>query len=389
MLVSIRPKSEFKDTKNLYSLAAVPEEQTLNFRLFNLPVVGVVVERGVGPVWAPSLFLAEVAIRSGSITGDTVRTYGESLLPWLQYLKSRHVKLSDATEEHLGIYRASISHVAVDSLDRRYASSTINLRVVVAAKFHEWAQKKSVLLSPLGEFLLCHPATTQFQRLNRSMMQRRAVPSVRTLRVIRRLPTALSIEQISRILRITPMPQRLMLKWCLATGMRRVEVANLKLTDLPSPEQISASDNGLFRMQILRKGGREHTVHVPLKLLEETNWFTLIEREEPVQSAQNLVFLNKRGTQVSRQVLTRVFRQSADAVGTPATLHHLRHTFAVHVLNTLERRHCEGEVLNSIKTLQVLLGHASVTSTEIYLQAMQTSSDAVMEALDYLYGADI
>jgi site-specific recombinase XerD len=45
--------------------------------------------------------------------------------------------------------------------------------------------------------------------------------------------------------------------------------------------------------------------------------------------------------------------------------------------------------MNSLKTLQVMLGHASVESTDLYLQAMETSSDAVMEALGYLYGASL
>jgi site-specific recombinase XerD len=297
--------------------------------------------------------------------------------------------MSQASEEDLGVYRASLSHMKHGETNENYASSTVNLRVVVPALFHEWAELKEVLFSPLGNFLARNPAITQFHRLNLSPRKKRSVATVRKQKVIRRLPTALSVEQVSRILRLTPMPQRLMLKWCLATGMRRMEVANLKLTDIPSPGQVSANSDGLCRLQIMRKGGYEHTVHVPNKLIEETNWFVLTDRRMPSTEARNRVFINKVGGGVSRQVLTRAFRKSADSIGTSATLHHLRHTFAVHVLSILERRHSAGEELNSIKTLQILLGHASVTSTEIYLQAMQTSSDAVMEALDYLYGANL
>lgn len=365
-------------------------DETFHPRLFDVPRLGIIFDDAMGPVWEPTLFLADAAIRSRSVTGDTVRTYGEALLPWLEYMKSRDKDLSQATEEDLGVYRASVSHRKVGKNNENYASATVNLRIVVPALFHEWAQQKAVLESPLGEYLQRNPAVTQFNRLNVSARNRRAVATVRTQKVIRRLPTALSMEQISRILRVTAMPHRLMIKWCLATGIRRMEVTNLKLTDLPSPEELAASPDGFYRMQMVRKGGREHTVYVPIRLIEETNWFVLVERPKPSSiDAGNKVFLNKSGKPVSKQKLTRTFRTSADSIGSSATLHHLRHTFAVHVLNTLERKHHEGEELNSIKTLQVLLGHASVMSTEIYLQAMQTSSDAVMEALDYLYGADL
>jgi site-specific recombinase XerD len=220
-------------------------------------------------------------------------------------------------------------------------------------------------------------------------MRRSPYPTVATPRVIRRLPTALSIEQIRRVFLITPMPYRLMLRWCLATGMRRLEVANLLLSDLPTPEQIAQSDDNLMRISILRKGSRELTVHVPVSLIEETQWFVLCDRKKAKFTDDQHVFLNKSGRPISRQSITREFRKTADAIGTDATLHHLRHTFAVHVLGILEQRNSEGEALNSIKTLQVMLGHASLESTEIYLQAMQTSSDAVMEALDFLYGASL
>lgn len=389
-LISIRPRQDFEDIQNLYSMASVPFDETLHLRLFDLPRVGIIFEDAVGPVWEPSLFLADTAIRSRSMTGDTVRTYGEALLPWLEYLKSRDKDLSQATEEDLGVYRAAVSHKRVGPNNESYASATVNLRVVVPALFHEWAQEKGVLESALGDYLQKNPTISQFGRLNLSTRNRWAIVTIRTQKVIRRLPTALSMEQVSRILRLTPMPHRLMLKWCLATGMRRMEVGALELTHLPSPEELAASPDGLYRMKMLRKGGREHTIHVPIRLVEETNWFVLMERRAPSSiEAKKRVFLNKHGKPVSKQSLTRAFRKSADSIGSSATLHHLRHTFAVHVLSTLEQKHREGEELNSIKTLQVLLGHASVMSTEIYLQAMQTCSDAVMEALNHLYGADL
>jgi integrase len=92
---------------------------------------------------------------------------------------------------------------------------------------------------------------------------------------------------------------------------------------------------------------------------------------------------------VSRSSVSRAFRKCADMIGTDATFHHLRHTFAVHVLKILDSGESKGQTSNSLKTLQVLMGHASVESTETYLRAMEVSSDVVMRALDYLYGATL
>jgi integrase len=381
----IRPRAAFGNIERLHSLAGVTPTSAFHARLFELPLVAIIVDDGGAPVWEPTLFLAETAINSRSIMGDTVRTYAEALLPWLCYLKERDQIFSRVTEETLGEYRAQISHAVNNENGRKYASSTVNQRVVVPAVFHEWGQRRGAMSSPLGAYLERNP-TGPYNRI--AIERRRPLPKIRTPRVIRRLPTALSIEQLRRLMLVTPMPYRLMLRWCLATGMRRIEVSNLRLSDLPTPEQIASCSDGILRIQILRKGSREHTVHVPASLLEETNWFVLTDRLKPAApSHKDFVFINRRGSQILRPTMSRCFRKSADAIGTEATLHHLRHTFAVHVLGILERRHSEGEELNSLKTLQVLLGHASLESTEIYLQAVQTSGDAVIEALDYLYGS--
>lgn len=350
-------------------------------------MVAIIVDDEGAPVWEPTLFLAETALNSRSIMGDTVRTYAEALLPWLRYLNGRDQIFSRVTEETLGEYRAKISHAVQKETRRKYASATINQRVVVPAIFHEWGQRRGIMPSPLGAYL-DRNQTTPFRNI--AIQRRRPLPRIRTPRVIRRLPTALSIEQLRRLMSVTPMPYRLMLRWCLATGMRRLEVSNLRLSDLPTPEQIALCSDGMLRIQILRKGSREHTVHVPASLLEETNWFVLTDRIKPAAPSHNdMLFINRRGSPILRPTMSRCFRKSANAIGSQATLHHLRHTFAVQVLGILERRQAEGEELNSIKTLQVLLGHASVESTEIYLQAMQTSGNAVNEALEYLYGAAI
>lgn len=177
-----------------------------------------------------------------------------------------------------------------------------------------------------------------------------------------------------------------MFRWAVTTGFRRFEVINLLLSDLPEGRSADAEVEGLVQFDLMRKGGRLCSVYAPAQLLEETWWYVLTERPRSGSSEEHSVFLTRRGFPVSRSTLSRVFRRCADAAGSKATLHHLRHTFATNVLRVLEAFERADAPMNSIKTLQVLLGHATVRSTEIYLRALHADSAAVAEMLGYLYG---
>ncbi|WP_083664442.1 tyrosine-type recombinase/integrase [Herminiimonas arsenitoxidans] len=385
-MVQIKPREQLFSFVAALELAGLDANLSIPPRYFDLPLIAVITDKKGVPIWEPTQFLADISLRSRSRTGDTVRTYAESILPWLAFLFLNRVLLIDVTEETFGIYRSYIVNQVTSGGRRKYSSATANQRMAVVTSFHSWGQRTGRMRSPFGEYLLVD------QRIGhstawRSNRLRRAMPLMPN--VIQRMPQALSHDEIRQICLITPSPYRLMLRWCVVTGMRRSEVCNLRISDLPSQNQIDNASDGLVRISILRKGAREQTVHVPVALVEETNWYCLMERGSPQVDFENYVFLNKRNFPISRASLTKRFRKSADQIGCSATLHHLRHTFAVHVMSLLEHSNAQGEELNSLKTLQVLLGHSNSVTTEIYLQAMETSSASVITALDYLYGASL
>ncbi|KAF1037009.1 MAG: Tyrosine recombinase XerC [Burkholderia lata] len=382
-----RPQLDFGSWAVVREHAGLAEAVEWEPRLFALPLVAVIVDAADVPVWMPTLFLADIALASLSVTGDTVRTYAEALLVWLRYIEARKMFLTDVTEETIGVYRAELSSQKNGS-QRRYASATINQRVVVAVAFHEWGHRRNLMPSPLGKYLCSADPDTPWRAAGRSRSPRGPrLPRIGLLRVIKRLPVALSEDEICRLFLVTPMPYRLMLKWSVATGVRRFEVCDLRIGDLPSPARLESSRSGFAELTLLRKGAREVTVYAPARLVEETRWYVLTERKSSDMGDASHVFLNAAGRNVSRQTLTRIFRKSASSIGSDATLHHLRHTFATHVLSFLEQRASAGEELNSLKVLQVLLGHSQIETTEIYTQAYQISGDAVVAALDFLYGA--
>lgn len=328
----------------------------------------IVAEDGV-PVWQASLFVARCARRSRGVTGDTARTYAESLAIWLTYLRNLGRDLSSADEELLARYRAHVMNSPRED-GTTYASATANLRVSVVIQFHIWSQRHGYP-SALGRYLIERDAN------DRSFSPR----------VIKRSPRVLSEAEISSILKVARPQFRLMFRWAVVTGMRRLEVAGLRRSCLPSPGATAHLEDGLASIEILRKGGRQQTVHVPVSLIEETQWHLIADRPEAKRQHNDFVFISNRGAPYSRATLTAEFGRCAAAIASEATLHHLRHTFACSVLNTLQRRAAQGADVNPLKTLQILLGHANSQTSERYVEALQISSPEVIEALAYLYGA--
>ncbi|VWC37119.1 Tyrosine recombinase XerC [Burkholderia aenigmatica] len=369
-LVSLRP-NVYGTWRELCNAAGVTAFEHVLCRYSPLPTLRAVVDSFGIPVWAPTLFLARCAITSRGVTDDTARTYGESLLSWLRYVSAVGLTLDEASEELLQLFRAELCH------SRGYgrnstSTATANLRVAVVIQFHKWCQNNGYP-SPLGAYLLSPNACG-----------RRLSP-----RVVRRHPRLLGPDELRGLFSLVRHPYKLAFRWALVTGLRRFELAILRCSALPRPETLPFQEDGLAKVQISRKGGRELTVYVPTSLIEETQWYVITDRYEPDPGFEDYVFLGQNGRPLSRRSLSGEFRRCATLIGTDATLHHLRHTYAVNVLRFLDRISVGqiGEARNSLKTLQVLMGHAHSETTELYLRAMDVTNNAVVSALEYLYGA--
>ena len=100
---------------------------------------------------------------------------------------------------------------------------------------------------------------------------------------------------------------------------------------------------------------------VPIGQLARQNLVAYLSRSRPVLSAarrENALFLNNHGKRLSRQSIWNVVSLSAERVGIKAKVspHSLRHSFATHLL--------DGGA--DIRTVQELLGHASLATTQVY-----------------------
>ncbi|WP_280366590.1 tyrosine-type recombinase/integrase, partial [Nocardia abscessus] len=145
---------------------------------------------------------------------------------------------------------------------------------------------------------------------------------------------------------------RALLELLYSTGARISETVGLDLDDLDVEE----------RAVVLRgKGGKQRLVPIGRPALTAVDAYLV--RGRPVLAARGkgtggALFLNARGTRLSRQSAWRVLHTAAERAGIAAAVspHTLRHSFATHLL--------DGGA--DVRVVQELLGHASVTTTQIY-----------------------
>jgi len=182
--------------------------------------------------------------------------------------------------------------------------------------------------------------------------------SVRPPTTTSRLPKAISIDEIERLLDAASAPDtpialrdRALLELLYGTGARISEAIGISIDDLDL-------ENGIVRLQ--GKGAKQRLV--PVGRLAREALDAYLVRARPVLAAagkgSSLVFLNTRGAPLSRQSAWAVIQDVTARAGVQVDVspHTLRHSFATHLL--------EGGA--DVRVVQELLGHASVTTTQIY-----------------------
>ncbi|RBP98777.1 site-specific tyrosine recombinase XerD [Bifidobacterium xylocopae] len=201
-----------------------------------------------------------------------------------------------------------------------------------------------------------------------------ASQAVRAPKGVSRLPDVLTIDQVSRLLEASApagaddpvsLRDRALLEFMYATGCRVSEAVGADLTDLDL-------EQGLARL--MGKGSKQRLVPVGSYARRALEAYLNRGREALGRRAKRspemaAVFLNKRGSRLSRQSVWQIVRSAAGRAGIDAPIHPhtLRHSFATHLI--------EGGA--DVRTVQELLGHASVTTTQIYTHV---SPQRLMEA---------
>jgi integrase/recombinase XerD len=280
---------------------------------------------------ARSSFLDHLRIERG-LSENSLSSYGRDLRYLLEFLQNRNLEMSDITT-------ATLSEFEVWLKDRSLAISSINRTNSAVKSFLIYCTREYDLNLPTGE--------------------------ISSHKVARKLPKALTIDEIALLIEsakslseVTSFRDVALLELLYSTGGRVSEIIGINISDLAKVE----SDNELIQTIKLRgKGAKERIVPIgSYALTALDNYLVRVRPALAMKSGKNesALFLNSRGGRLSRQSAWNIVLQSARACGLEGKVspHVFRHSYATHLL--------DGGA--DIRVVQELLGHSSVTTTQIY-----------------------
>ncbi len=187
---------------------------------------------------------------------------------------------------------------------------------------------------------------------------------------VKRLPKAVSVEDIQRLLAVpdretaTGLRNRAILEFLYATGARVSEMLNADIDDVHSEETLTDEDGNDITLpgyvRLFGKGNKERLV--PLGNYAHKAIQDYLVRGRPALVAHGkgtaALFVNGRGGRLGRQGAWLILKEAAEAAGLSSDFspHSMRHSFATHLL--------QGGA--DIRVVQELLGHASIATTQVY-----------------------
>lgn len=173
----------------------------------------------------------------------------------------------------------------------------------------------------------------------------------------RKLPEVLTIEEIDAMIAAIDLSSnegqrnKAIIETLYSCGLRVSELVSLRFEDC-------FFDEGFIR--VIGKGNKERLVPVSPSVIEEVALYVKHDRENvPVKKGNEaIIFLNRRGAQLTRVMIFTIIKRLAEAAGIRKNIspHTFRHSFATHLI--------EGGA--NLRAVQDMLGHENITTTEIY-----------------------
>lgn len=262
-----------------------------------------------------------------SLSPNTVEAYLRDIGKFVSYLETENLSLHvDEVElKHFEGFVKAISELGFDA--------TSQARIVAGIRaFYRYLLMEDILSTNPTELL-----TTPKRSL--------------------KLPDTLSVEEINKLFATidlsTPegMRNRAMLEVLYGCGLRVTELVNLKISNLFLDVDF---------IKVIGKGNKERLVPIGSQAVKYiTMYKEQVRCHVPIQKGEeDILFLNRRGKHLTRMYVFLVIKECAATIGLKKTIspHTFRHSFATHLI--------EGGA--DLRAVQEMLGHASITTTEIY-----------------------
>jgi integrase/recombinase XerD len=263
------------------------------------------------------------------LSNNSISAYSRDLQRFSEFLSSRSLDVIDFHQDSLDVF---INELSKEGL----AISSINRVISTLRSFYGYLEREHQLNNPMKD------------------IESRKIPL--------RLPKALTIAQITSLIEassseddIISLRNKAILELLYSTGGRVSEIVGLDLSDI-------FESNDVRVIKLRGKGGKERVVPMGSFSVKALNDYVV--RVRPALQLKNskgkseALFLNQRGTRISRQSAWQIVVDCAKKAGLTEGIspHVFRHSFATHLL--------DGGA--DIRVVQELLGHSSVTTTQIY-----------------------
>ena len=263
------------------------------------------------------------------LSNNSISAYSRDLQRFSEFLSSRSLDVLDFHQDSLDVF---INELSKEDL----AISSINRVISTLRSFYGYLEREHQLNNPMKD------------------IESRKIPL--------RLPKALTIAQITSLIEassseddIISLRNKAILELLYSTGGRVSEIVGLDLSDI-------FESNDVRVIKLRGKGGKERVVPMGSFSVKALNDYVV--RVRPALQLKNskgkseALFLNQRGTRITRQSAWQIVVDSAKKAGLSEGIspHVFRHSFATHLL--------DGGA--DIRVVQELLGHSSVTTTQIY-----------------------
>ena len=269
---------------------------------------------------------------------NTIAAYRNDLTQFLRYLEAQGM------DSELGWHKVDKQDIVgyvMDLKEREYTSSTVARKVAAVKSFFHYLMAEGAIKDD--------PTAT-----------------LDSPKVKKRLPRAISREDIEVLLAApaastSAKAQRdhALLELLYASGMRVTELVSLDIDDVDL-------ESGAVRVHGKKTLSKERLIRIDEPALDATRTYLNKARFQLVRDPNvRALFLNHRGQRLTRQGLWLIIKHYVDEVGISGdvTPHTLRHSFAAHKLS-------QGK---SLQDIQKLLGHANISTTQVYQQVNQQS----------------
>ena len=281
-------------------------------------------QRASHPMLHADAWLDALALEQGS-SPRTIEAYGRDLARLHEYLQSRGAE--DPANVDARVLRGFIHHL----VDLGLAPASISRMVSAVRGFFRFL---------VGESYCVNDPSEQLE----TPKKWRTLPDILTAEEVDRLIGAVSLDE--------PLAfrDRALLEVAYGAGLRVSEWISLGVGDVFLDDRI---------VRVIGKGNKERLVPIGRKALAAVAIYTRELRPALVRAAPHgTLFVNARGTPLSRMGAWKILRKYVDAAGisTHVTPHTLRHSFATHLL--------EGGA--DLRAVQDMLGHADIATTQLY-----------------------